>query len=423
MKQTLRYSAILFAVAAGLTACGDGNQNVPSDSTENKGTSLTVWTYGTDYEELIRDYENMHDHLNIDLVERDQDDHQLALFTALSAGGGAPDVAALDWTELDTYLDAQNQFVNLSDHGAGDRAEGFLDWAFDAGSASDGAFILGLPATVSPTVMHYHKDRFREAGLPSDPEEVADAIDSWHDFRTVADQLQTKTGTAIAGNPDILYHALRDQLETGYFNTAGELLIGSSPHVESLFMETAAWMDEGYLLLHDHDSESWQEATANGDFATILGDSTMTRNLKADDPDSDSWRMAQIPEGAGNRGGTWLSVPAQSDVPEEAYRLIEWLTAPEQQLRLYEQTGQLPASPAVYDKDAFTSMTDPYFGGQATGIMFADAAKSAAPHHRGRNYESVDEEILIGLDNVFLSTPPDDEWADILERAERRITR
>ncbi|ADH98373.1 ABC transporter substrate-binding protein [Salisediminibacterium selenitireducens] len=423
MKPTIRYSAILFIVAAGLTACKEENQNGPADSAEDSGTSLTVWSYGTDYEDLVREYENMHDDLNIDLVERDQDDHQLALFTALSAGGGAPDVAALDWSQLDTYLDAQNQFVNLSDHGAADHAEGFLDWAFEAGSSSDASFILGLPATVSPTVMHYDKDRFHEAGLPSDPEEVEDAIRSWDDFREMADQLQTETGTATAGNPDILYHALRDQMETGYFNTDGELLIGSSSHIESIFMKTAEWMEEGYLLLHDHDSESWQEATANGNFATILGDWTMTRNLKADAPDSDSWRIAQIPEGAGNRGGTWLAVPAQSDAPDEAYSLIEWLTAPEQQLRLYEQTGQLPASPAVYDKDAFSSITDPYFGGQATGVLFAEAAISAAPHHRGRNYESVDEEILIGLDNVFLSTPPDDEWADILERVERRITR
>ena len=419
MNDRLRLTAILTGIIT-LSGCGS---DAPANTSENSDSTLTVWVYGADYEPLITEYEAAHGDVTIDLVRRDKDDHQLSLFTALSAGGGAPDVTAVDWDDLDTYRSAANQFTDLTDFGANDHASDFLEWAFEAGRSKDGESLIGVPVTISPSVMHYNRDLFKAAGLPDDPDAVSEHFATWSDLKEAADKILRETGSAFAPNPDLIYHAKRDQLDSGYFSEESDLQIQTYPPIESAFMDTAEWIAQDYFLLHDHDSESWQEATANSDFATLIGDRTMTKNLKEDAPASDSWRMAQIPGGAGNRGGTWLSVPSQSNHPEEAYALIEWLTAPEQQLRLYEQEGILPATPSVYEEDTFMNTTDPFFGNQAVGNVFAAAAKNMNPHHRGRNYNSVDEEILIGLDNVFLGALPEDEWEEILQRVNRRVTR
>ena len=415
----LRFAYLLAGVLTVSACSADGTNS----ETENGETELSFWVYGANYEALIEEYEREHGDISIDLVRRDKDDHQLGLFTALSAGSGAPDIAALDWNELETYLDARHQFVDLRTFGADEKADDFLDWAFQAGTPSDSDSLIGLPTTVSPTVMHYNADLFSEAGLPSDPEEVEQALQSWAQFEDAALQLLEETGSAMAGNPDVIYHAKRDQLEKAYFNEEGELLIGSEPYIESIFMDTADLMDEDVILLHDRDSDSWREALRNEAFAVILGDRKMSDNLTEDAPDMNNWRMAQIPEGAGNHGGTWLSIPEQSNHAEEAYRFIEWLTSPEQLLRMYEEEGQFPPAPAVYEDERFSVVTDPYFGGQATGPVFAEAAINANLHYRGRNYNSVDEEILIGLDDVYLGASPEEEWAAILERVNRRIER
>jgi DNA-binding Lrp family transcriptional regulator len=56
------------------------------------------------------------------------------------------------------------------------------------------------------------------------------------------------------------------------------------------------------------------------------------------------WDIADVfPGGAGNWGGSFLTVPAQSKHAEEAKKLAAWLTAPEQQIAAYKSKGTFPS--------------------------------------------------------------------------------
>ncbi|HEV2148063.1 MAG TPA: ABC transporter substrate-binding protein [Longimicrobiaceae bacterium] len=64
--------------------------------------------------------------------------------------------------------------------------------------------------------------------------------------------------------------------------------------------------------------------------------------------------VAPMPAAPGGRptaalGGAQLAINAHSAHPEAAYRLIEYLTAPEQMLERAAVAGQYPARPALYD--------------------------------------------------------------------------
>ena len=68
---------------------------------------------------------------------------------------------------------------------------------------------------------------------------------------------------------------------------------------------------------------------------------------KAGDAGAGKWNVTSLPGGAGgNWGGSYLGIPASSPHKEEAAKLIAWLTAPEQQAKVFAQVGNFPSTTA-----------------------------------------------------------------------------
>ncbi|HEX6106600.1 MAG TPA: ABC transporter substrate-binding protein [Gemmatimonadales bacterium] len=64
--------------------------------------------------------------------------------------------------------------------------------------------------------------------------------------------------------------------------------------------------------------------------------------------------VAPMPAAPGGRstaalGGSWLAINRNSESPEAAWRVIEYLTAPERMLERARVVGQFPTRPALYD--------------------------------------------------------------------------
>ncbi len=66
----------------------------------------------------------------------------------------------------------------------------------------------------------------------------------------------------------------------------------------------------------------------------MLAPSWMLGVIEGNAAGVEGWDIANVfPGGGGNWGGSFLTVPAQSEHPEEAKALADWLTAPEQQIK------------------------------------------------------------------------------------------
>lgn len=415
----------------GVSGCGpaaepDPERDVNDQNTDqfgdgNPDVELTFAYTGADYAPLVEDYVAENPDIAITTQRLDSDDHHRNLFTALSAGAGAPDLAVVDYTEIETYKNAESHFMNLYDLGAEDIESDFLEWAWEIGTTVSGDFSLGIPAAIDPTVLYYRTDLFDEAGLPTEPEEVDDLLSTWDDYADAAETIHAETGKPIAPNPDMIYHAKRDQTPEYYFNEANELIIENGSDAQDDYFKTVEWMASGYT---DHlliGSSTWWDAMEEGAYATLPAPASMRDDLLANAPDESNWRIAHIPEGAGNQGGSWLTMPSQTDQPEETYALLKWLTEPEQQLRLFHDEGLFPANPDTYEEE-LNDVAD-YFGDQSAGERFAEAALTVEPVHRGPHFYDVDEEITIGLENVYQGADPENEWDEILQRIDRRIGR
>src|SRR5690606_20479234 len=82
--------------------------------------------------------EQKNPNIKIKVKSSETADHHDALFTSLSAGSGAPDIAMLEIDQFDRFKVAQDRFANLYDLGANDVKDQYLDWKWEVGENADG---------------------------------------------------------------------------------------------------------------------------------------------------------------------------------------------------------------------------------------------------------------------------------------------
>ncbi|MFP3361863.1 extracellular solute-binding protein, partial [Planococcus sp. SIMBA_143] len=74
--------------------------------------TLDFWTFGaTNYESLAEEYMKDNPDVEINVKTSELGDHHNRLFTSISAGTGAPDLAMIEVDQLDRYREAQERFV------------------------------------------------------------------------------------------------------------------------------------------------------------------------------------------------------------------------------------------------------------------------------------------------------------------------
>ncbi|MDL4840312.1 ABC transporter substrate-binding protein [Aquibacillus rhizosphaerae] len=436
------FSLVLFlGLFLTLIACSDdsssesdgGSDNSSSESegnsdsgdSEQEAVELDFTVFGsTGYDVLIEEYQAENPHVSITLNEGEMEDVHNNLFTAVSAGSGAPDIAMIEISNIAKFMQASDQFYNLNDYGAGDVAANFLDWKWEQAQNVDGTFQLGLPTDIGPTTMFYRTDVMEEAGLPTDREEVAAEIDTWDAYYDAAKTIKEETGKPIADSPEMVFNAMRDQLDQQYFNEDDELIIEDT--VKEAYDFTTKMIEEGLIGQNALWTPEWGTAMAEGSYATMPGaPGWMVANVKGNAEDASGlWDIASIPEGAGNWGGSFLTIPKESEHPEEAFAFISWLTAPEQQLKSFTNNGLFPSTPDIYENEEFLAATDDYFSGAPTAQIFADAAQNVKSVYMGVNYSMVNTAITEALINVASGgADPQKEWDKLVENVETQLER
>ncbi|MGN7938922.1 ABC transporter substrate-binding protein [Metabacillus sp. 22489] len=421
---------LVVVLAFALAACN--NKESSGSGSGGKGSDeqieLNFWSFGaTGYDKLIEEYEKEHPNIKIKFKTSETADHHDALFTALSAGSGAPDIALLELDQLDRFKAAQDRFNNLYDLGAKDVQDKYLEWKWDGGANLDGDFLIGLPTDIGPKALYYRTDVFEAAGLPTEPEEVEKLISSPEAFVEAAKTVKEKTGKPFVDTIEMAYRAYLDTAEEAYLNPEGELIADKEgSEVKKAYDFAAELWEKGYVGPAEMWSPEWSNGVKNGDFAVALGAGWFKGWLKDNAPEaSGKFRVANLPEEfAANWGGSYLSIPKETEHAQEAYDFIEWLVAPEQQLKSFQDAGLFPSAVEVYDMEEFKSMEDEFFGGQVSSVVFAKAAQDIQGlPFKGEKYFPVHEAITNGLLNVQTGKDPEKEWEAGIKKAKDLLSR
>ncbi|MDQ0091548.1 cellobiose transport system substrate-binding protein [Paenibacillus anaericanus] len=447
MKRSKSWAILLIAVlmVASLAACGGNNNktnntaNKPAETTKTDAAApaettepaedvvLSFWSLGTtNYEALAKEYTALHPNVTFKFQNTaDQTAHHNNLTTALSANSGAPDIFQLEIGFMERFINAQDKFYNLNDLGAKDIASNYLDWKWKQASSIDGSFQLGLPTDIGPTVAYYRTDVVEAAGLPTDPDQFSAAIDTWDKFAAVGKQFTEKTGKPFTDLTDLLYNGLRDQSEDQiyYSKTDGSFIGDTNPQVKKAYDVTVKGIQEGWVGNTLLWSPEWNQSIADGGFAVMLGPAWMAGTIRNAADTAGKWKIAQLPEGAGNWGGSFITLPKEGKHPKEAYEFISWMVNKENQLKSFEASGLFPSIPALYDDPAFTKADD-FFSGQAIAGEYAKSANRIKPVYYGPLHDQTDAFFKNALKNVLeQKADPTKEWNNAVDQAKKLAER
>ncbi|WP_031003796.1 extracellular solute-binding protein [Streptomyces sp. NRRL F-5727] len=403
-QAALRLGAVALAGSL-LAACGSGSSGTASDKPGGEVT-ITVDLFGSfGYKEagLYAEYEKLHPGVTIKQTDtEDEADYWKSLQTRLAGGGGLADVQGIEVGRIASVTQQQaDRFEDLRKYGADGLKSQFADAKWAAATGKNGE-VLGLGTDVGPEAMCYRTDLFEQAGLPTDRAELAKRWSTWDGYLELGKQYKAKAPAKSAWLDSVgsLFSIMIGQEKERYYDASGALIWETNPALKTAWETSVEASGAGLSAKLDQWSPQWNQAFAAGSFATIPCPAWMLGYIKgqAGESGKGKWDIAALPGGAGNWGGSYLAVPRAAQHKKEAYELIKWLTAPEQQAKIFAKQGNFPSSTGAIAEVADT--TDPYFSGAPIGKIFGDAAKAAPVQVLGIHDQNINQQITNALSEV-----------------------
>jgi cellobiose transport system substrate-binding protein len=372
----------LGALAAGCGGSDNPSTNAGTPTAGDEPVTLNVGLFGTfGYKEagLYDEYMALHPNVTIKetSIEQEQEYYQ-ALQTHIAANSGLADIQGIEVGRIAEVTQIQgDKWVDLNTLGADDVKDTFFDWKWQEATTADGK-TLGLGTDTGPQAICYRADLLKQAGLPSDRETLAGEWETWEDFLDFGRQYLAKApkGSAFVDSTGGLFNAMIGQSESQYYDADGNTIYDTNPVVREAWDLAASAAQDGLAAkLKQFDTE-WNSGFANGAFATIACPAWMIGYIKgqAGDDGAGKWDVASIPGDGGNWGGSYLAIPTASKNAAAAYELIKWLTAPEQQVKMWTTAQHFPSSSTAAADPAVEAATDDYFSGAPIGALFKESA-------------------------------------------------
>jgi len=233
-----------------------------------------------------------------------------------------------------------------------------------------------------------------------------------------------KTGKAWFDSDSQIFNAMQNQLETGYLTKDDKLAMESNPDIRKNWDQVTAAGKSGQTAKLVAFSPEWNNGFKVGAFATKTCPSWMLGVVKeqAGPANAGKWAVTDaFPGGGGNWGGSFLAVPKQSQHPKEAAALAAWLTAPEQQIKAFQKTGNFPSQVEALSSPELLATTNDYFGDVKTGELFGkQAQKVGQAQYKGPGDGQIQENATSpALQAVEQGKSADDGWQQALDAAKR----
>lgn len=370
-------------------------------------------------QELVRDFERENPDVRVQVQQIPWSAAHEKLLTA-HVGGSAPDIAQLGNTWIAEFV-ALNALEALGPRLAGSvgiTPGSFFPGIWDTNIIDDIPY--GIPWYVDTRVLFYRKDILAKAGFEEMPA-------NWNDWRSAMEGVKRLVGSenyAIFLPANEPTQAVILGLQTGSGLLAENATRGAftKPEFQRAFRFYIDIFRDGLAppVANTEVANLYQEF-ARGYFAMYitgpwnLGE--FRRQLPAEM--QQNWGTAPLPgpdgEGSGVSlaGGASLVIFRESEHKDAAWRLLEFLSRPEQQLRFYEFTGDLPARLEAWEDS--TLLADPNIR------VFGEQLRRVVATPKIPEWEQIAVRIQVRAEQVIRSAATQEEALEGLDRDVDRI--
>ena len=402
--------ASLAATALVLTACGSGG-----DSAEDGVTTLTINVFGDsfslpDNRELYDEYEKAHKGIKIVENRTDFGVHHQNLQARLTAGSGAADLEVVEVGQVAGFIGQTDKFTNFKDKDI-DTAQ-WTESTVQRASSADGNTLIGLPTDIGGLAMCYRTDLFAQAGLPTARDEVSALWSTWEEYVNVGNTFLGKVPNVkwFDAGGHVFTGILGNEKET-YYNAKGDLIVEKNAVVKDAWDLTVGAIKAGQSAALPEFTPEWNTGFQQGQFATITCPAWMMGYIQGNAPETKGkWDIAKIPGGSGNWGGSYVTVPSQGKNIDAAVELAKWLTAPEQNVKLFKTIGNFPSQTSTWSQPEVADFTSEFFSNAPAGTIYPASLENAPVQVNGPQSGVIGNTFAGALNSVEQGTDPDEAW-------------
>ena len=346
------FSAILLLVFLIVAGCGAASEDV---------TVIDFWGLGVEGEvvkQLVPAFEREHPEIRVRVQQIPWTAAHEKLLTAY-VGEATPDLCQLGntWVPEFAVLNALvplDSLVRASE--VVDRSDYFEGiWETNVVGAST----YGIPWYVDTRLLFYRSDMLRQAGYDRMPGTWSEWLDAMQEIKEIAGE----DGYAILLPTDEWQHPVMFGLQTGATLLTEDGLHAdfSSPEFKEAFEFYVSLYETGVapLVSRTQVSNVYQEFARGYMSMYITGPwniGEFGRHVPAEF--ADDWMTAPMPGPAGDTtgvslaGGASMVIFERSKKKDAAWKFVEFMSRPEQQIRFYEITGNLPPRYSAWEDSA-----------------------------------------------------------------------
>ncbi len=428
-RRTRRALAIGLTATLAATALAACSSDDEGGSGEDEEITLSVGLFGTiAYEAagLYDEYERLHPNITIEQTSpQENDDYIRQLRNRLTQNSGLSDIQAIEVGNIAEMTgELSPRWVDFNEYDVD--LDHFQPWKVDQATDEEGR-VIGLGYDIGPMAICYRTDLFEEAGLPTDREEVGELwAGDWNAFLDAGDDFVEGTSgdAAFVDSAASLFNAAVYGYDENFYNEAGETIYDESPAVQEAWdLSVRAAQTEGMSAQLDQFGQEWNRALANGDFATIACPAWMLGSIEeyAAEGGEGNWDVAAAPM-ASNWGGAFIGVPEAAEHKEEAIELAAWLSAPEQQAKIFAETAVFPSSAEATTLPEVQDATSAYFNDAPIGQIFSASAAEIPAAVIGPHTYTIQADFTNGLVQIEQQgASPEDAWDDTLASLDNAI--
>jgi multiple sugar transport system substrate-binding protein len=410
MKAAAAIALVCLGALAGCRAAGDHR------------TTIRFWAMGREGEvvqELVRGFEARNPDVRVEVQQVPWTAAHEKLLTSF-VGRATPDVSQLGNTWVCEFvalgalapLDdrvAASQVVHAADQFAGIWATNVIDDR-----------LYGVPWYVDTRLLFYRRDLLAAAGHPDPPA-------TWDDWRTAMTDVVHQGGAGTYGillpvnewaQPTILGLQAGSPLLTDG-GTRGAFTLPEYRRAFTWYVDL--FRDRLAPPVSNNEIANVYQEFSRGTFAMYitgpwnLGE--FRRRLPAEQ--QDDWATAPLPgpapgvPGVSLAGGSSLVVFRGSDKQDAAWRLVEYLSEPAQQVRFFHLTGDLPAHRTAWDDTSFT--------GDPRALAFRQQLEHVVPTPAVPEWEQIADQVWRRAESAIRGAATVDQALAALDADAARI--
>ena len=329
-------------------------------SSADERVTIRFWGMGREGEvvaELVKGFERENPGIRVRVQQIPWSAAHEKLLTAF-VGEVTPDVAQLGntWVPEFSVLGALAPLDSFVAQSPIDPAQ-FFEGIWKTNLVGDTLF--GIPWYVDTRLIFYRTDILARAGYESPPT-------TWADWRTAMERIKARAGRGqyplfLPTNEWPQPVILAMQAGSDLLSDGGRRGAFSAPEFRRAFDFYTGLFEDSLAppITNNQISNIYQEFAA-GNFAMIITGPWYIGEFRRRLPEElqASWATAPMPgptgaeSGVSMAGGSSLVVFRGTEHPDAAWRLVEYLSRPEQQREFWRLTGDLPARLETWDDPA-----------------------------------------------------------------------